>query len=114
MIKKVSNGGDSLIGRVHRDNEIEFVPHFLSIAFANDISKISGIDNDTAINNRLKLISYTERYVEEPSNEFKLKIDHNIDNEMKTKEFKEAFNFIIFAAYLNYINNGNKTLNLKQ
>ena len=109
-IKKVSSGGDELIGRVHGDVETGFIPHFLAIAFANDIPKISGIETDLAINDRLKIISYTKKYVEEPSNEFELKIDHNINNEMNSTEFKEAFNFIIFDTYLNFIRNGKKEI----
>ena len=105
MIKKISSGGDTLIARVHGGLETEFIPHFLAVSFANDAPKISGIDTDPAINNRLKFISYTKRYVNNPTNEFELKINDNIDNEIETEEFKEAFQFIIFDAYLNFIHN---------
>jgi hypothetical protein len=36
MIKKISSGGDSLIGRNHCKAEEEFVTNFLPICFAND------------------------------------------------------------------------------
>ena len=106
MIKKVSSKGDTLIARVHGGLETEFVPHFLGVTFANDAPKISGIDTDPAINDRLKVISYTKKYVKEPSNEFELKIDDNIDIEIDSIEFQEAFQFVLLDAYLNYIFNG--------
>jgi len=106
MTKKISSGGDALIARIHCGLETEFIPHFLAVSFANDVPKISGIDTDPAINNRLKFITYNKKYVENPSNEFELKIDPNIDNEIASDEFKEAFQFILFDAYSNFINNG--------
>jgi hypothetical protein len=63
MTKKISSGGDTLIARVYGGLETEVIPHFLAVAFANDVPKISGIDTDPAINNRLKFISYTKKYV---------------------------------------------------
>ena len=103
-MKKIS-GGDMITGRNHREGETDFKPQFLAILFANDIPKISGIDEDNAINDRLKVISYTKKYVDEPTNEFELLKDHNINNEMESEKFKEAFNFIIFDAYKKYMKN---------
>ena len=105
-LKKISSGGDDLIGRLHNKNETEFKPHFLVVSFANDIPKISGFDNDEAVNTRLKFISYTKRYVENPTNEFELKIDTNINNEFLTDKFKQAFERILFDEYLKFIKNG--------
>ena len=105
MIKKLSSGGDKVIGRVHNDLETDFIPHYLCISCANDIPKISEIEKDDAINLRIKVISYTKKYVDEPSNEFELKKDDNINKEMNSEEFKTAFNFIIFDAYSNYLKN---------
>ena len=110
MTKKISSGGDTLIARVHGGLETEFVPNFLAVAFANDVPKISGIDTDPAINNRLKFISHTIKYVNNPSNEFELLIDENIDNEIASDEFKNAFQFILFDAYSNYLQNNNQDI----
>ena len=110
MTKKISSGGDALVGRVHGKLETEFIPHFLAVSFANDVPKISGIDTDPAINNRLKFITYNKKFVDNPVNEFELKIDENINNEILTNEFKEAFQFIIFDAYKNFIDNGKKDI----
>ena len=106
MVKKISSGGDTLIARIHGGLETEFIPHFLAVTYANDIPKISGIDTDLAINNRLKFITYNRKYVKEPSNKFELLLDENLDNEIASDTFKNAFQFILFDAYLNYIKNG--------
>lgn len=106
MIKKISSGGDVLIARVHGGLESEFIPHFLGVSYANDMPKISGIDTDQAINNRLKFFNYNKKYVKEPLNEFELLIDDNIDNEINSDKFRDAFQYILFDAYLNYIKNG--------
>ena len=106
MLKKISSGGDVLIARVHGGLETGFTPHFLGVSYANDMPKISGIDTCLAINDRLKFFNYNKKYVKEPSNEFELLIDDNIDNEIDTDNFRDAFQLILFDAYLNYIKSG--------
>jgi hypothetical protein len=103
MMKKVSSGGDELIGRTHGKEETSFVPHFLCFCMANDIPKIAPFDN--AINNRLNIISYNKRFVAEPSNEFELKLDENLDNEMKSDKFKIHFGYLMTNAYYKFIEN---------
>ncbi len=71
---------------------------------ANDLPKINGFDE--AINKRLNIIGYKKQFVEEPTNEFELKMDVNLNDEMKTEAFKIAFNILITETYLNYINGG--------
>ena len=106
MLKKHSSGGDVLTGRIHGGLEAEFIPHYLAFCMANDLPKINGFD--APINDRLNIIGYKKRFVDEPTNEFELKIDHNLKDEMKTTEFRNAFNFLITEAYLNYIKCGKK------
>ena len=106
MIKKMSSGGDSLVGRLHGGTETSFVPHFNLFCNANDLLKIDPYD--AAIHDRLNIISYKKKYVDNPTNDFELKKDNNIENEIKTDDFKNAFSFIIFDAYLNYCKNGKK------
>ena len=84
---------------------MSYIPHYLAICCANDIPNISGADTDTAINDRLKIISYTKKYVDNPTNEFELQKDNDINIEMKSEKFLNAFNFIIFDAYLEYTKN---------
>ena len=85
-IKKISSGGDTLIGRGHNANEEEFVTDFLAICMANDLTKITPYDD--AVDERLKVIIYKRLFVENPSNEFEIKMDKNINNEIIQLNFK--------------------------
>ena len=72
--------------------EQSFVPHFLTILMANDISEIKPYD--CAVNNRIRAVCYPKVFVEdEPKNEFKLKMDKKLDNEMLTVEVQEVVYF---------------------
>jgi hypothetical protein len=106
MMKKVSSGGDKLVGRGHGGNETDFYPHFNVFCNANDLLEIKPFDS--AINERLNIISYKKKYVDEPSNEFELKKDNNIDVELRSENFINAFQSIIFDSYLTFFKNGKK------
>ena len=108
MTKKMSSGGDKLVGRTHGSEEKEFIPHYNVFCNANDLLEIKPYD--PAIHDRLNIISYKKRYVENPTNEFELKKDDNIEIEMKTDKFKDAFSFIIISAYLEFYRNGKKEI----
>ena len=71
MIKKISSGGDTNVGRNHCQAEEEFVMIPLAICLANDLSPIKPYDD--AVESRIRVVSYTKQYVDEPSNEFELK-----------------------------------------
>ena len=100
MLKKISSGGDTLIGRTHGGVETEFTTHFLPVCFANDIPKIVPLDD--AVNERLRIISFDKQFVDEPENEFELKKDTNIGEEIKTVEFQKAFIELLIYHYLEY------------
>ena len=106
MMKKVSSGGDTLVGRIHGGEEKPFIPHFNVYCNANDLLEIKPFDS--AINDRLNIISYKKKYVDNPSNEFELQKDHNLEEELKSLKFIEAFQFILFDSYLKYVKNGKK------
>lgn len=108
MMKKISSGGDTLVGRTHGGEEMPFVPHFNVFCNANDLLEIKPYDS--AINDRLNIASYKKKYVEEPSNEYELKKDNNIDNEMRTNYFINTFQYILFNSYLNFYKNGCKEI----
>ena len=97
-IKKISSGGDAIIARGHSGNEEEFICHFLAVVMANDLPKI--VPYDDAVNERTKVISYKRQFVENPSNEFEIKMDKNIANEIKTIEFQKAFIGLFIQAYM--------------
>ena len=97
LIKMVSSGGDSVVGRQHSGNEAEFNLSFLCVVFANDLPKITPYDD--AVNNRVRVISYTKSYVENPSNEYELKMDENIDVEINNLHFQRCFIEIFIRQY---------------
>ena len=108
MMKKVSSGGDTLVGRIHGGEEKPFIPHFNVYCNANDLLEIKPFDS--AINDRLNIISYKKKYVDNPSNEFELQNDHNLEEELKSLKFIEAFQSILFDSYLKYIKNLKKRI----
>lgn len=103
-IKKISSGGDALTARVHGGLETRFTPHFLSIVMANDIPKITPYDD--AVNNRVNVVSFNKQFVDNPSNEYELKKDPKLDDEMKTIKFKQHFIFLLVKKYNEFQNGG--------
>ena len=55
FIKKLSSGGDVLSARMLYQNEQSFIPQFLTILMANDISQIKPYDD--AVDNRVRIIN---------------------------------------------------------
>lgn len=103
MIKKISSGGDKLIGRTHCAEEQQFITHFLPICFSNDMNKIKPYDN--AVDNRVRVISYKKQFVDsEPQDENEIKKDNNIENEMKTLQFQRVFIGLLIKQYIQYNN----------
>lgn len=100
-IKKVSSGVDKITARTHNKGEEEFIPSFKVFCFANDLPKIDPFDD--AVNIRLNIIGYKKCFVDNPSNEFQLKIDYNLDKEMNTDKFKNTFVKLIFERYYKFI-----------
>lgn len=104
MIKKLSSGGDTLTGRTHGKEEEEFIPHFLPVCFANDLPKIAPYDD--AVDTRLRFVSFKKEFVDEPSNEFQLQKDTNIENEIKTLRFQRALVGLFIQTYVTYKEQG--------
>ncbi len=104
MIKKMASGGDSLIGRTHGQEEMSFIPQFLAVIFANDTLPISPYDD--AVDNRLRIISYKKKFVDNPTNEFELKKDENIDKEIQTLQFRKALIGLLIHTYVDYMETG--------
>jgi phage/plasmid-associated DNA primase len=104
LIKKISSGGDSLQARVHGGLETDFIPQFLTIVLANDIPEIKPYDD--AVQNRVRVYSYTKSFVDEPANEFELRKDPNLEKEMETKQFQRCFIGLLVQSYLTFQQNG--------
>jgi hypothetical protein len=97
-LKKMSNGGlDAITARVHGGNETKFRFVALPILFANDIDNIEPCDD--AVKNRLVCVNYQKVFVDEPTNQFQLKKDTNLDAEIQTTRFKNAFIWCLINSY---------------
>lgn len=103
-LKKMSSGGDSIIGRTHGGNETDFILHFLAFCMANDLPKIKPYDD--AVSHRVKVFSYKKRFVENPSNEFELQLDPNIQNEIMTERFQSVFVGMLIREYMWFAESG--------
>ena len=100
-LKKMSNGGlDAITARVHGGNETKFLFTALPILFANDIDNIEPCDS--AVKSRLICINYDKVFVDEPTNQFHLKKDPNLNEEIRTLRFKNAFIWCLINAYKNF------------
>jgi hypothetical protein len=103
-IKMLTSGGhDSITGRSHCQNETSFKISFLPIVFANDVRSIS--PKDDSIEKRLRVAPYNKVFVKDPENEFQLKKDDNVGNEVETLKFKLTFLHIVIEKYKEYREN---------
>ena len=110
ILKKLSNGGhDDLTGRLHGKNETSFKLGFLPILFAQDLPKITPMDD--AVKDRLRAIVYTKSFVDEPEagNPFHLKKDRGLDAEIQTDRFRMNFVSLLFSTYKTWLEGGCST-----
>ena len=105
MIKKVSSGGDEMVGRVHGGLETAFSPHFMCNVFANDITEIRPYDD--AVKNRMNVVGYNKVFVENPiEGKNELKTDPNIATEFRDIKFQKAFVQLMVDAYQQFKTKG--------
>jgi hypothetical protein len=100
MIKKLSSGGDKIVGRFHGGNETEFKLQSLTICLANDLPNIKPYDE--GLDNRLRICKFDKCFTENPSNEFELLMDKNIKDEIQTNRFQVCFRMLILRAYADW------------
>jgi phage/plasmid-associated DNA primase len=105
MIKKISSGGDRIIGRKHCQEETGFVCDFLAFCMSNDLNNIKPYDE--AISKRVRVIPYEKEFVDEPENEMQLKKDPDLEEEMKTDLFKQVFMSIVILRYDKFVRDEN-------
>jgi phage/plasmid-associated DNA primase len=107
-IKKISSGGDTIIGRTHNAVEQEFSSHFLAICMANDLPKIKPYDD--AVAGRSNVISFNKEYVDEPLHEYHLKKDANVEDEIETLRFQRVFVGLLIREHLWFMEGGKKVI----
>ena len=103
-LKKISSGGDELLGRTHCKEETSFLLQPLSVIMANDLPKIQPYDD--AVDARVRVISYKKQFVDDPKGEDELKADRAITNQFKEFEFKNTLTHIMLEAYNKYLDLG--------
>ena len=102
-IKRISSGGDKLVGREHSKNETEFTPHFVPFIFSQDLSKFSPYDD--AIDNRLRVFSFNKAFVDEPKSMFELQKDSKVDTEVNDVHFQNLLLNLLIKTYLAFRKN---------
>ena len=99
-MKKMS-GGDTLVGRQHGGNETSFSIDFMWIIFANDLPKITPLDD--GIKNRARCASYNKTFVvadsDTPLKENQERADLLMGEKIRSAEWRGAFIHLILEAY---------------
>jgi P4 family phage/plasmid primase-like protien len=91
-------GGDPLKGRdLFSSQFIEFIPMFKMILIANNIPEFNSI-NDDAVWRRIRIINFSQKFVENP----KASNEHKIDDMLgiKLEQLKGAFIWLLINKYL--------------
>ena len=101
MVKKISSGGDTLIGRVHGGCETQYVPQFLPIIFANDIPVIEPYDD--GVDKRTIIGSFNKCFVMNPQHTLEVKKDDSLEHEMNTLKFQQAFVNLLVKTYTKFV-----------
>lgn len=112
IMKKVSSGCDTLVGRNHGKAEQEYQVHFLPFVFAQDLPKIKPYDD--AVSNRLRICNFEKTFVDNPSNEYELKKDNNINREIETALFKRCFIGLLLGEYVRWVEDGKPDIESKE
>ena len=84
-IKKMCERGDTLIGRQHHGNETEFLPCFMAVVLANDLSGVT--PHDDAVDNRVHVCNFGKIFVDFPTSDMELLSDPHIKEEIDSLRF---------------------------
>jgi phage/plasmid-associated DNA primase len=106
MIKKVSSGQDTQVGRVHGGLEEDFEIGYLPVIMCNDIPKIMGLDD--AIVTRVSVNTYEKqaKINHDPTNPLEMEKDLNLGTEVNSEEFAEVFVHLFLESYADFLRNG--------
>lgn len=103
-IKKVSSGGDKIIGRTHYKAETSFVPHFTPFCMLNDIPSIDPMDD--AVIGRLVYCDFKKQFVEKVTEDFHVKIDPKLDEKVAEPRFIRGFIHLILDGFQYFLKHG--------
>lgn len=104
-IKKVSSGGDPLVGRTHHKEEVQFIPHFTPFCMLNDIPEITPYDD--AVRERLIYYEFPKQFVKEvQDSSFQVKLDPELNKKIKSEKFIDGFIHLMLDAYQYFLKYG--------
>lgn len=100
-------GGDPLKGRdLFSSDILQFIPQFGMILISNILPEFNSV-NDNAVWRRIRVISFAQKFVENPKAKNEHKIDNNLPKKLESVEFKSAFMWLLINKYYPiYVDNG--------
>jgi phage/plasmid-associated DNA primase len=108
-IKKISSGGDKIIGRTHNKEETQFVPHFTAFCMLNDIPKIDPMDD--AVYERLEYCEFKKQFVKTPTEIYHIQADPDLDEKIRQPKFIRGFIHLILDGYKYFLEHGQPKFN---
>jgi hypothetical protein len=100
LMKTLSSGGDTLDIRGNFENQRKVHNSATFFAFCNDLPPVSPCDE--ALKGRMSSIPHTKSFVPKPQaecNEFEMEADPHIKDRLLTREWQQAFFWVIMGAY---------------
>jgi len=111
-IKKISSGGDKIVGRTHHKEEVQFIPHFTPFCMMNDIPEINPYDD--AVKERLVYYEFPKQFVKEiEDSSYQVKMDPNLEKNIKTEKFINGFIHLILDSYKYFLSHGQPPFDTK-
>lgn len=110
VLKKLSSGGETLIGRDHGKTETSFVNQFLMFCNVNSFPELSN-KTDSATNSRLIFYEFKKSFmptdkITDPDTE--LPEDETFYNSLSTNEVKDAFVNLLIQKFYDVVQNDMK------
>jgi len=100
---KSLTGGDKIQARGIFERPIYFIPQFKIVISCNEMPELGFVDGGTS--RRLKVVKFTQKFVDNPTKSNEHKINKNVDSELF--KMKGAFMWLLLNKYYPiYINNG--------
>jgi len=100
LIKTLSSGGDPLVMRANNENPYTVTLLLTFFAYMNDMPPVSPCDK--ALVERMCSIPHTKSFVNKPQsecNEYEMSSDELLKDKIKTKEWIDAFFWIVMDSY---------------
>ena len=97
LMKELS-GGDKIMARALYKEPFEFVPQFKMLLLCNQLPHVPSDDGGTW--RRIRVVSFTSKFVDNPSGENEFQIDYNLSERME--EWREHLMALLIHYYKKY------------